>query len=281
MAMEGVPWTKAWGAMFLVSFLVGEALVVVSWIYMPCKPYQPLPGSPDADRLLRFRTGLETVDGHSLACSGSCHILVLAWVVVDIHGTFSPPLFDGFPGEDGQRLPLPIETFTILWYMAWALASFPCLLCLVLCIIWPRPIVPVGDPEGDGIMSELAFRFQLTVGLACAVFLGAASGFGLWAVTVWGLFLVLGLPGLIIYLYLENFAEQFPMISRSVFITWESSTKKRERKREKRGASDGYPDLTFACFAMFLYSTILCLVWYCHRYNPDGTMNRGWTGVFG
>jgi hypothetical protein len=285
MAMEGVPWTKAWGAMFLVSFLVVEGLVVVSWIYMPYEHQNPLPGSPDADNLLRFKTRLEIIDGHILAYSALCYALVLVWVVVDIHDTLSTlpdlPLKDDPPPS--WLWLTAIQTFTSLCVMAPALVILPFLLAMALLIIWPRPIAHVFYDtiiEKYGIKGELMLRLYFTSALVVLVFL-VPSKLIVWVLIVWAYFLVLVLPGLIIYLYLEIFAEDFPILSRSVFITWESSREKWERRWKKRGARDEQPELTFLCFAMFLYSTILCLVWYWYRYNPEGTVNRGWTGVFG
>jgi hypothetical protein len=34
-------------------------------------------------------------------------------------------------------------------------------------------------------------------------------------------------------------------------------------------------------FVSFLYTVVLCICWYAFRYNPAGTVNPGWTSVFG
>lgn len=34
-------------------------------------------------------------------------------------------------------------------------------------------------------------------------------------------------------------------------------------------------------FVSFLYTVVLCVCWYAFRYNPAGTVNPGWTRVFG
>ncbi|KAH9209801.1 hypothetical protein DL95DRAFT_476286 [Leptodontidium sp. 2 PMI_412] len=289
MAMEGVPWTKTWGAMFLVSFLVVEGLVVLSWICIPYDHYELLPGSLDADKLLRLKGKLQTIDMHILYSSVLCYALVLIWVVVDIHDTLGP-----FAWNPAWKHPHSLSwalflTLTGLLLMADEFLGLLLFLAIVLIIIWPGPIVhlisnrtPANSSQTYGIMHELAFRLCLTFFLAFATFfLGLELVIG--GLIVWTLLLVLVLPGLISYLYLETIADSFPRLSRSIFITWESSIEKleKEKKREERGVREGVPDLTFQCFAMFLYSTILCVVWYWYRYDPEGTVNRGWTGVFG
>jgi hypothetical protein len=290
MAMEGVPWTKAWGAMFLASFLVVEGLVVVSWIYMPHEHHELLPGSPDANKLLRFKLKLKTIDGYMLAYSVLFYAWVLLWVVVDIHDALSPsPFQDPPPPPWLWWAPppwlwwAPFHTVLGICIMGAVFLVPPLLLAIVLLIIWPGPIVRVffdKAPETYGIKTELALRLYLTLALVLTI-PSLSSKLIVMGLIVWALALVLVLPGLIIYLYLRIFAESYPIFSRSLFITWESSVEKREREQKNRGARDGQPDLTFPCFAMFLYSTILCVVWYWYRYNPEGTVNRGWTSVFG
>jgi hypothetical protein len=35
------------------------------------------------------------------------------------------------------------------------------------------------------------------------------------------------------------------------------------------------------CLVFFLMNLTVCLLWYSYGYNPEGTVNPGWTGVFG
>jgi len=51
MAMDGIFWTKIWGAMFLISFLVVEVMVVLSWIY---SSHTPSPETQDNHSLMGY-----------------------------------------------------------------------------------------------------------------------------------------------------------------------------------------------------------------------------------
>jgi len=283
MAMEGVPCTKAWGAMFLVSFLVVEVLVILSWRYMPCEHQDLLPGSPGTDTDLRIRVKLKKIDGRVLYYSVLCYALVFIWAVCDIYDALLP--------TDSVENPLPRAPFQIVFSICSMVTGFIILtfsLALLLLIIWPRPIAHLDGPPCNGplthiIVGEILFRFQFGFILAISAFLlFKLPMFFVIGLIVWALLLVLVLPSLIIILYLVFIADLYPRFSRSVFITWESSTEKREKWEKKRKwVREARPDLTFPCFAMFLYSTILSVVWYWYRYNPEGTVNKGWTGVFG
>lgn len=93
----------------------------------------------------------------------------------------------------------------------------------------------------------------------------------------WCFLVALGAPALLVDIYLEPMAKSFPRLANSVFIT----LPKPEERARRGGGMDNPPDLTYCCFMMFLYSTVLCAIWYAYRYNPEGTVNRGWTSVFG
>jgi len=60
LAMEGMPWVKAWGAMFLSSFVVVEGLVMLSWGY---GDFEAVPGSHDIDdgKLREIRAKLSRI----------------------------------------------------------------------------------------------------------------------------------------------------------------------------------------------------------------------------
>jgi len=91
-----------------------------------------------------------------------------------------------------------------------------------------------------------------------------------------GFLLALVAPGLLFYVSLELYARSFPRLMRSILITLPSSGRNRGNVGDKDNAV-----MTYLCFIMVFYSTVLCVVWYAYRYDPEGTVNRVWTGVFG
>jgi hypothetical protein len=54
-----------------------------------------------------------------------------------------------------------------------------------------------------------------------------------------------------------------------------------EEGRTKRSKMESNLEVTYWCFMNFLHSTALCFALYAYRYSPEGTVNKGWTGVFG
>jgi hypothetical protein len=93
----------------------------------------------------------------------------------------------------------------------------------------------------------------------------------------WAYLLAIGLPLLLVGILLDLTGKSIPRWARSMFITLPNP----EEGRKRRSEMDSNFDVTYWCFMMFFYSTVLCVVWYVYRYNPEGTVNRGWTGVFG
>jgi hypothetical protein len=93
----------------------------------------------------------------------------------------------------------------------------------------------------------------------------------------WAYLLAFGLPLLLVDRLVDWTGKSIPRWARSMFITLPNP----EEGRKRRSGMDSNLDVTYWCFMMFFYSTVLCVVWYVYRYNPEGTVNRGWTGVFG
>jgi hypothetical protein len=277
MAMEGVPWTKAWGAMFLLSFLIVEALVVLSWIY---GPHEPVPESHAEDMLLHFKSKLEKADMGLLVGSGLSYAWVLAWVVTDIHNSsVHQPM-----GVSSARLPFwftPFQTLLDIQIIVLVLLILPVFVSLVIIVVWLINCFfhQFFNPNSSGKCENFVVCFYFLFVLATFSFGGFFSAvLFMDSLITWGFFTVLVCPGLIVYGFLQSYAERWPRLAGSVFITWESEAEVRGMDRDVTGDP---PDLTLLCFMMFLYTMILCVIWYWYRYNPEGTVNREWTGVFG
>jgi hypothetical protein len=93
----------------------------------------------------------------------------------------------------------------------------------------------------------------------------------------WAYLLAFGFPLLLVEILLGSTGERVPRWARSIFITLPNP----EEGKKRRSGMDSKLEVTYWCFMLFFYSTVLCVVWYAYRYNPEGTVNRGWTGVFG
>jgi hypothetical protein len=79
MALEGVPWSKAWGIMFLCSFIIVECLVVLSWN----SQYEPIPSLED-DALLKLNNMLSSIDYWIFCIACALHTGLLLSIVSDL-----------------------------------------------------------------------------------------------------------------------------------------------------------------------------------------------------
>jgi len=273
LAMEGVPWTKAWGTMFLVSFMMVEGLVILSWRF---GEYEVVPESRDMEKFQRIKSKLSAIYGLSVGIAVVLHGLLLSWIIIDIQIGFHHKSFIIImPKTLAQGVAVLLIETTLLvgvFYNG------------VLIIGWPI------SSAIDFIIANSRWKFEITTALVLwlsvvlALFLAYISldlpgknEFFVEIVVDWCFLLALSAPALLVYIYLEPMAKSFPRLAKSVFITLP-----KPGKRVRQGAvMKNRSDLTYWCFMMFLYSTVLCVIWYAYRYNPEGTVNRGWTGVFG
>jgi len=161
MAMVGVPWTKTWGAMFLLLFIVVEGLVILTWIY---KPYKPLPGSPDAGMIksMRIEFKLGTIDDKLVNCSLFLHTSVLGWVIVDIYDSFSvlDPIGWRNIKSPPWNWPVPFLTLVLGLVVLVGRQAYPPMV-LSLAIL-PVFIITFPAPSSDSVLSRYIFgnRFR-------------------------------------------------------------------------------------------------------------------------
>jgi hypothetical protein len=82
MSFEGTPWTKAWGVMFLFSFLIVEAVVVLSWIDRQQRsPILDFGGTTGVEAIEKK---LRVTDRALLWCAGLLQIFILLCTVADL-----------------------------------------------------------------------------------------------------------------------------------------------------------------------------------------------------
>ncbi|PMD44731.1 hypothetical protein L207DRAFT_579660 [Hyaloscypha variabilis F] len=136
MAMDGIFWTKTWGAMFLVSFLVVEVLVILSWKY---SSHTPLPETQDTHRTLRIRANMERSDEQLMALSANLYFFILVSAIIDIYNGFE---FSSMLERDPIILSAPVTFIQTLWgiLVLWGFLIFvPSIIYFVLLVVWPKP----------------------------------------------------------------------------------------------------------------------------------------------
>jgi len=102
MAMEGVKVTKAWGAMFLLSFVMVEALVILSWIYGD--DHDAVLESHYAEKLQDIKAKLSEVDRDLFQeFAAGLYGVILLLVAIDIHEGFHHRFLHSFPPPPPPR----------------------------------------------------------------------------------------------------------------------------------------------------------------------------------
>jgi hypothetical protein len=281
MAMGGVPLTKAFGAIFLISFVMVEVLVILSWLY---GNYEAVPEAHDAEKLKKTKDKLSEIDDWLQASARALHGVLLVWAAVDIHNGFHdhfrmpPEPLPPFLGFLGHFLELSIGIYGFIFE---------------LMIIFLIPYAGFLVKTIPSLLLSFLFDFDWQSGIGAVLLVGIHVWF-IWILinydpfdfkkemlidlaVDWAYLLAIGLPLLLVGILLDLTEKSIPRWARSMFITLPNP----EEGRKRRSGMDSNLDVTYWCFMMFFYSTVLCVVWYVYRYNPEGTVNRGWTGVFG
>lgn len=274
MAMEGVHWTKAWGVIFLTSFVVVEALVIFSWIdgvHEPVhEPFTQRPRGPGRE------------PGIDCSAVPAAHFLfvyippqfVLLWVVIDIWSAFSP-----FSLPEFRRLGA-YSKFMWRFDQLFILEGFPAAVLgisiyLMLCSL---------SVEYGGLSRHWYRRVLVRISAFAVLgfIFGVSAYTGNTRTFVIDLLFIVSLigPSWVMHRYMHWFGERWPRLAKNIFLTFPEGGEMGDRDF---GGPRGIPpdDITFLCFVMFLYTTVLSVIWYAFIYNPEGTGNRGWTGIFG
>jgi hypothetical protein len=94
MAMQGVPWTKAWGAMFLFAFLVSEAAALFARRSSTPSIYSSLPGIHNSAAQLATKWHVarrfESMESWVFYAGSAAHCAVLLWAFFDIWALRGP-----------------------------------------------------------------------------------------------------------------------------------------------------------------------------------------------
>jgi hypothetical protein len=272
MAMEGAPWTKAWVAMFLTSFLIVEILVVLSWIYVPHERPLALEGH-EAAQLLRIRERLGVADGLLLSWATLFYALVLLWATLDIHDAINPSPTYSNPADYGE----PYQTPLRLAFLITSLAVLPISIVIVFstvgtilitCIpIILSPLKGLPFVGSKGLHQSITKIAAIVHAPLVLVLMGLkfpyAKSMFIWSLLNLALSTIFVSPAVLVFRFWSDHAVSFPRVSKNVFVTWKSEEKALESTREVD--NDSADVMMILCFLMFLYSAVLCVIWYWYR----------------
>jgi hypothetical protein len=131
MSFEGTPWTKAWGVMFLSSFLIIQVVVVFSWIDRQQGP--PVLDSSDTMRVEAVEEELRGVDIVLFKCARLLHLFILLCIVADLWPISSTAPISAVENPDNLNnllvktgiCAMKIYLITILWaILLWGLGIY-------------------------------------------------------------------------------------------------------------------------------------------------------------
>ncbi|PMD16714.1 hypothetical protein NA56DRAFT_649275 [Hyaloscypha hepaticicola] len=256
LAFVGTPWTKAWGTMFLVSFILVEALVVLSW-------WGGRQGSPLHDpgielELNSIEVRLDAIDKTLYFGALTAHSLVLFWLVLDL-----------WPDTDNvirHYLLYFIHTTwaqTVVGKLYFSVGKLIVLSLLLLCMFSTFSALEV--------ISIILVWLCFCIALSWETKIPVSMILNRMLVVDFGYFIGLFVVPIIFFFVLENICSKYPSVGEHF-----SSRKIDTESVNTVGRSEGV-----LIFVSFLYTVVLCICWYAFRYNPAGTVNPGWTSVFG
>jgi hypothetical protein len=261
-AMEDVGWTKAWGVMFLGAFVVVEGMVVLEK-----RGLQPVA----QERLGRINY-LSRLEKRVFVFTILMHVGIVLWAVVDLLALRAPafqieekPHVAGLTGLSPLSYVLTqIGTFLILTFL-----SVSALMTLFgfFCFIQDER-----EWEAEKI-KDLILCLTLSVPFSLLTFfmvMGLINGESFVPLSFLDilLFLLSFTAPLLLFVMIHSLYYCYPHLSFYILVVPESSW-----GREP-------PTRAIWTLVFFLVNLSVCALWYCLRYDPTGTINPSWIGVF-
>ncbi len=258
LAFQGTPWTKAWGVMFLVSFMLVEVLVIFSWV--GGRQGSPLHDPETELELNSIEARLVAIDKKLYLWAFAVYFLVLFWLVLDLwpdtDNVVKHYLVLYFSHSSGSqtmvgKLYVSVGKLIAVWMILLFISSassggeivvFPLFVWLYWCIalIWEK---------NTPVFMTLSRMFVVDFGYFIGLFIVPFT----------------------FYFIVEHICSRYPSVAEHFAG--------RKRNTDSVDPLARGEDVLF--FVSFLYTVVLFICWYAFRYNPAGTVNPGWTGVFG
>jgi hypothetical protein len=258
MSFTGTPWTKAYGIVFFISFLVVEVLVVLSSVGDQRCP--TLYDHVETAKLRSIKSQLDAIDKRLLFWASLLHALVMYWVLADILPGTDINVVRRWFGNTNEFQKVAVKTYVCM--------EKPVMVPLLFTsahII--RHIVLKGFAESP----FLALWMGLWLGFYVFLLRVTATGFSRLLLVDIGKFIGIGFSPLVLY-----------PLSVSLGPSYLSAGEYFDAEQGHTGPKDpiagGEGSLTF--FSIF-YALMLCLSWYAFRYDSTGTVNPGWKDMFG
>jgi hypothetical protein len=273
-AMRGIPWTQGWSMMFLASFLVFEGLSIMNWATRSkSSPSNMAPGARTlheqvtfaySDLPPRFRKIEKWLAGIGIFL----HCSILLWAVMDIWTLRIPS------SKVKEILPDSLMlSVAIIWL---AYAGILLAWTFILVVGWAMLALILKALEWfSAARNGSSIPQFFTLLDALLVIAVMATGIG---VIVWVLFDQHLLIDMLLSLVTFGAIPAF-IYGVEIVCKWSPKVGATLLVREgENGDTDRY---VVYCLAFFLVNITVSVLWYSLRYDSDGTVNPGWTGIFG
>jgi hypothetical protein len=271
MSLQGVPWTKAWGAMFLFAFLVSEASALFHRRSFVALVMSHLPGIATALEVAELRVAqrFETLERWIFYAGTAFHSAILLWDFFYLWDPSAPP---PGPAPDSTISPgdVPFAVLEISWFLIGSVMLFSPFAVL---LFFYFTFSEFWSDYREG-------RLERSWGYLCVIIsmmffmLGLEAGF-CWFVIDYHIWMkncaffslsLLSVPAFVFAV--KRLCGLSPKLGETLMVVQDESAQ----------SVDG---TAIKALTLCITTVTICVLWYWLGYNPEGTVNPSWVGVFG
>ncbi|KAL2061411.1 hypothetical protein VTL71DRAFT_7684 [Oculimacula yallundae] len=270
LAMSGIPWEQAWGLMFLTSWTITEGLMIFasmnqSFFTISDNGRISWPGHEQAIQspgyiplrniLVKLNIGLATValTVHTVLLNGALRVVYRTWrLSLTLQATTR-----SLPGWQYSTTVsasyVSVISITVVPYVIFSLFIFR-RLRLRMSSIYVLPLFTTYLMLVSASLNIITYGNYFTSSRSAEY------------VYIWST-----VSMLVVLQIIQYFGRRFRSLGHNLLITYED------------GLESGAKVDVVACFSLvfFLVTVVPSLLWYGFIYEPAGTSNPSWTGVFG
>lgn len=278
-SLQGVPWTKAWGMMFLGAFVVFEGMVVLGGkgrrvVFEAAAPDDgfPMP-SLVPDRVNERISYIDRVEKIFFSFTIMAHIGVLIWALLDIWmlrtRLFPTTEEAGLQGRSETPALITIF-FNILFLIITVItAGFFVWFLVSLFNMTRNGKEWIKHKVVETFLAILAIGGSAEAITALTLALKDQKLFMPPSLLVAPFFSLTFITPLLLFWLLQWSCTKYPALSAYLLMV----------PHQIRGEKP--PNGAMWTFMFFIANLTVCTLWYCLRYNPAGTVNPSRTGIFG
>jgi hypothetical protein len=264
MSFIGTPWTQTWGDVFTFSFLLFEILAILSW--MGGRQRRPCHDAADTAKLKPIEAWLDAFDKQLFQWASDCHGLLLLWVVGELWPNIDNKVSDEFRGGTSHPLMKPFLKASVLMskfgvgtgFCAWLFTPF-----LVGSSLW----------QNESRLKAVFYTFLSLIPVSIIeLAVLSTAGFDKSLVVDIGYFLGVAMPAPALNVMLAILCRRYRTVAENLMLG---------SIDEQGNSAHPVDPVGLLVLVSFLYTVVLCTIWYAFRYDSSGTVNPSWTGVFG